>query len=279
MLSYQHEYHAGNPADVLKHVAWALAIEALQRKPGAIRLFDAHAGSGSYDLGSREARRNAEHEAGIARVLAAAAPPADLKPYLDAVIAQNAPGKLQRYPGSPAIARGLLRSTDHLVLMEMHPRALGALRRTVGRERRVHVHERDCFEGLPALLPPPERRGAVLIDPSYEVKDDFVRVAALLQACHARWPAGTYLVWYPFIRDRAAERFPARIAATGIRRIYRFALQVAADTAPGMRGSALLVVNPPFGLPERLAALLPWLWQVLSADRVGHTDAGWLVPE
>jgi len=279
MLSYQHDYHAGNHADVLKHAVLAMVIRALQRKPAPLRVLDAHAGSGLYDLRSREAQRNAEHERGIAPVLAATDPPACLAPYLEQVRACNPGAALRRYPGSPWLARELLRPQDHLALMELHPAALSALRRNLAGDPRVHVHARDCFEGLPALVPPPERRGVALIDPAYEVKDDFVKVAALLAACHQRWPGGVYLLWYPLIRDRAAERFPARIAALGISKIYHVSLQVEAPAFPGLRGSGLCVVNLPFGLDVQLAALLPWLWHVLSPARQGGWQAGWLVPE
>lgn len=279
MLSYQHEYHAGNHADVLKHAVLALVIRALQRKPTPIRVFDAHAGSGAYDLTGREARKNAEHEGGIERVLAAGAPPAELEPYLDAVRAANPGTALRRYPGSPAIARYLLRPIDQLELMELHPRAVSALRRRLGGHRQVHVHQRDCFEGLPALVPPPERRGVALIDPSYEVKEDFGRVLELLENCHVRWPGGTYLLWYPLLRDRVAERFPGKVAASGIRRIFRLELQVEASDFIGLRGSGLLIVNLPYGLEERLEALMPWLWETLAAPRCGEWQADWLVPE
>jgi 23S rRNA (adenine2030-N6)-methyltransferase len=143
----------------------------------------------------------------------------------------------------------------------------------------VHVHKRDCFEGLPALVPPPERRGVALVDPSYEVKDDFARVAELLVACHRRWPGGVYLVWYPLICDRAAERFPGRIAETGIRRIYHVRLQVQADAYAGMRGSGLLVVNLPYGVEGEIASLMPWLWTALAEPGCGEWQANWLVPE
>lgn len=279
MLSYQHEYHAGNHADVLKHAVLALTIRALQKKPAPIRVFDAHAGSGSYDLRSREARRNAEHERGIARVMAAPGAPDALAPYLAAVRACNTGATLRQYPGSPHLARGLLRPADHLVLMDLHPQALGALRRQYAGDGQVHIHARDCFEGLPALLPPPERRGLALVDPSYEVKDDFARVAGLLGTCHRRWPGGVYLLWYPLIRDRAAERFPARIAALGIRKLYHVALEVEGPGFQGMRGSGLCVANLPFGVAEELQALLPWLWDVLAPSRLGGWQAGWLVPE
>jgi 23S rRNA (adenine2030-N6)-methyltransferase len=278
MLSYQHEYHAGNHGDVLKHAALAIVLEALQRKPTPLRVFDSHAGSGVYDLRSREARLNAEHETGISRVLAAGAP-AELRPYLDAVRACNRGPALDRYPGSPWIARHLLRADDHLVLMELHPRSLSALRRTFARDRQVHVHARDAFEGLPALVPPAERRGLALIDPSYEEKDEFVRVADMLAKSHARWPGGTYLVWYPLIRDRYAERFPARVAGLGIRRIWQAVLELSPSGVPGMRGSGLLVVNLPFGLEASFAHTLPWLWETLAPEHRGGWQSGWLVPE
>lgn len=278
MLSYQHEYHAGNHADVLKHAALTLVLQALQRKPGPLRVFDSHAGAGVFDLRSREARRHAEHENGIARVLATGAPP-ELAPYLDLVRACNGGPALARYPGSPWIARQLLRPGDHLVLMELHPRALAKLRTVFGRDRRVHIHERDAFEGLPALLPPPERRGLALIDPAYEQKEDFARVAALLANCHARWAGGVYLVWYPLLRDRHAARFPSRVAALGLRRIYQAVLEIEGPAFERMRGSGLLVVNLPWGLEAEFAKLLPWLWQTLSLERRGGWQAGWLVPE
>lgn len=279
MLSYQHEYHAGNHADVLKHAVLALAIQALQRKPGAIRVLDGNAGSGSYDLRSREARRNAEHEQGIARVLAAPSSPPELAAWLEVVRGLNTGAALKRYPGSPLLARRLLRSSDHLELLELHPRAAAALRREFRGDRQVHIHQRDCFEGLPALLPPPERRGLVLIDPSYEVKEEFSRVADLLQACHRRWPSGVYLLWYPLLRERQAEHFPARIAACGIRRIYRAEIAVRGPAFTGLRGCGVLVVNLPFGMEQQLERLLPWLARTLAQDEGAYAHAHWLVPE
>jgi 23S rRNA (adenine2030-N6)-methyltransferase len=279
MLSYQHEYHAGNHADVLKHVTLTLALQALQRKDSPLRALDGWAGSGLYDLTGREARFNAEHETGIGRLLAAKSTPPALESYLRLVRASNRGERLRYYPGSPRIARGLLRPADHLVLMELHPRAVGALRRNFAADRQVHIHRRDAFEGVPALLPPPERRGLVLVDPSYELKEDFQRVVTVLQASHRRWPRGCYLIWYPLIRDRAAERFAGSVAATTIRRILRIELQVQSNLFTGMRGSGLLIVNPPFGLEKQLRALLPWLWETLAVDGRGGFAAAWLVPE
>lgn len=279
MLSYQHEYHAGNHGDVLKHAVMVLALRALQRKPGAIRVLDAHAGAGSYDLKSREARRHAEHAQGILRLMAVPAPPAEALEYVQLVRRLNTGTAIRRYPGSPRLARELLRPDDQLTLLELHPRSLGALRREFRGDRQVHVHERDCFEGLPALVPPPERRGLVLIDPSYEVKEEFARVVALLQACYRRWPTGVYLLWYPLLRERQAERLISRVAASGLRKIYRAELAVQAPDFNGLRGSGLLIVNPPWGLEEQLTRLMPWLAKVLAPEGGGSTLVHWLVPE
>ena len=282
MLSYQHEFHAGNHADVFKHSVLALALRALQRKDKPLRVLDIHAGSGSYDLRGPEAKKAGEHENGIVRVLAAGNPPAELAPYLASIRAANGggavlpTGPLRRYPGSPAIAHSLLRPADHLELMELHPRSLERLRRQFGREPRVHIHERDAFEGLAALLPPPERRGLVLVDPAYEIKEDFTRVAELLKICHKRFAGGVYLLWYPLIRHPLAERFPAKIRSTGIPDILQAELQVEAPGFAGMRGSGLCIVNPPYGLETELNRLLPWLWQVLKNDDRSGWRTAWL---
>jgi 23S rRNA (adenine2030-N6)-methyltransferase len=280
MLSYQHEYHCGNHADVLKHSILALTIRALQRKDTPLRVIDAHAGSGIYDLGSAEAQRNAEFRSGISRVLAAASPPLELAPYLAAVRAMNPDADtLRRYPGSPQIAHQLLRPQDHLELLELHPQALACLRRSFGHAARVHVHERNSYEGLPGLVPPPERRGLVLIDPSYEVRQELRSVIDTVSAGHARWPGGTWLIWYPLLRDPQTARLPAKLAATGIRKIYRSELQVENDGHMGLRGSGILIINPPYGLDTALGNLVPWLWEHLANDARGGWAAEWLVGE
>ena len=283
MLSYQHEHHFGNHADVLKHATLALCIRALQAKEGPIRVFDSHAGAGRYETTTAKARRTPEFRNGIGRLWPPAEIPAglakELAPYLDVVRALNDGQQLRRYPGSPLIARRLLRQQDQLALLELHPQAANALARLFARDPSTHLHFRDCFEGLPALLPPPERRGLVLIDPSYEVKEEFNRVRDLLIACHRRWKAGTFLIWYPLIRHPASGRFPAKIAASGIRDIYRVELRVEDDGFQGLRGSGVLIVNLPYGLQSRLEKLLPALWRCLSAESRGGFKAEWLVPE
>lgn len=278
MLSYQHDYHAGNHADVLKHSVLALVVRALQRKDAAFRVLDAHAGSGVYDLRSGEARKNAEFEGGIGRVLAAASPPAEIRDYLDAVRALNGPANTHLYPGSPQVARHLLRPQDHLELMELHPAALTRLHRNFGRDSRVHIHDRNAFEGLPALVPPREKRGLVLVDSAYEVKEDFTAVVELLKTCHRRWPTGIYMLWYPLIRHPLAERFTAKVRGTGLPEILQAELRVEVDGFNGMRGSGLCIVNPPFGLDQKLNVLLPWLWATLKNDDRTGWKVEWLTP-
>lgn len=280
MLSYQHEYHCGNHADVLKHSILALTIRALQRKDKPLRIIDAHAGSGIYDLASAEALRNAEYRTGIGRILSAASPPPELQPLLAAIRDLNPEADaLRHYPGSPQIACHLLRPQDHLELMELHPQALARLRRHFGHDARIHIHDRDSYEGLPGVVPPPERRGLVLIDPAYETRREPAAVLNTLTAAHVRWPGGTFLVWYPLLRDPQTARLPAKLAASGIRRIFATRLQVEADGYMGLRGSGLLIVNPPYGLDTAVANLLPWLWEQLANDGRGGWTAEWLVGE
>ncbi len=279
MLSYQHDYHAGNHADVLKHSVLALVIRALQRKDKPLRVLDVHAGSGIYDLRSGEARKNEEFTGGIARVLAAPGPPAETADYLDAVRALNGKsGGLHLYPGSPQVARHLLRPGDHLELLELHPAALARLHRNFGRDARVHIHDRNAFEGLPALVPPKEKRGVVLVDPAYEVKEEFTAVVELLKTCHRRWTSGVYLLWYPLIRHPLAERFTAKVRATAIPGIAHAELRVEAEGFHGMRGSGVCIVNAPFGLEQKLNALLPWLWATLRNDDRSGWKVEWLTP-
>jgi 23S rRNA (adenine2030-N6)-methyltransferase len=285
MLSYQHDYHAGNHADVLKHSVLALVIRALQRKDTPLRVLDAHAGSGVYDLRSHEARKNAEFAGGIERLLAARNVPLEVDDYLAAVRALNGVtgqppagrgADLHLYPGSPQVARHLLRAADHLELLELHPGALARLHRNFGRDHRVHIHGRDAFEGLPALVPPAERRGVVLVDSAYEVKEDFTGVVDLLKTCYRRWAGGVYLLWYPLIRHPLAERFTAKVRATGIPKILLAELQVETEGFDGLRGSGLCIVNPPYGLDQKLNTLLPWLWQTLKNDERSAWRVEWL---
>src|SRR5690606_4704543 len=263
MLSYQHEYHAGNHADVVKHAVLALLIDALQRKPKPMRVIDSHAGAGFYDLTSLEAQRNREFANGIARILDARPVPPELSRYVGAVEALNGGDVLLRYPGSPQLARMLLRDNDRLELFELHPQACASLKAVFDGDRRVHLHRRDAFEGVPAVVPPPERRGLVLIDPAYEKREEFNQVLDLLPALLERWANGVYAGWYPLLRRPEARAYVRQLRALDMPRMFQVELQVAAAGSFGLCGSGLVIANLPYGVDAQLKTLLPWLHQRL----------------
>jgi 23S rRNA (adenine2030-N6)-methyltransferase len=252
-----------------------LLIQALMRKPAAFRVIDSHAGSGAYDLGSPLAQHGREFETGVARVRSARSPPPCARRYLDLLDEVNPPGALLRYPGSPELAARLLRDQDHLELFELHPQAAAALRRRYARNTRIHVHRRDGFEGLVAVVPPKERRGLVLIDPAYEDKNDFGRVADLVDACRKRWASGVYMVWYPLIQHAGADRLIEALRELTIPRTLRVELELLPNT-DGLRGSGLVIANLPFQVDKDLRELIPWLGRVLAQSAAGTHSIHWL---
>jgi 23S rRNA (adenine2030-N6)-methyltransferase len=275
VLSYQHDYHAGNHADVLKHSVLAILIRALQRKPAPIRIIDSHAGSGLYDLEGALAQHGREFEHGAARALAAPRPPPSLAPYLEVLRALNPDGALRSYPGSPQLSLSLLREHDQLELFELHPQAAAALHTRFRRHRQVHIHRRDGFEGLVAVLPPKERRGIALIDPSYEHKHEFTRAADVLARAYARWAGGVFAVWYPLIRHAGSTRLIANLGNLELPRVFLVELEVTPDAA-GLRGSGLVIVNLPYQTDRELGELLPWLRESLGREGGGAWRAEWL---
>jgi 23S rRNA (adenine2030-N6)-methyltransferase len=275
LLSYQHDYHAGNHADVLKHSVLALLIRALQRKPTPLRIIDSHAGSGIYDLGRELAERHREFETGAQLIMQARDPPTCLRPYLDVLRSVNPDGILRRYPGSPELAARLLRATDHLELFELHPQAVAALRKHYSRNSQAHIHRRDGFEGLAAAVPPKERRGIALIDPAYEDKDDFDRAAKVVGVAHKRWANGVFMIWYPLIRHAGPDRLIEALRKLSIPRKLRVELEVAPNSE-GLRGSGLVVGNLPFQVETELRQLVPWLGRVLAQSADATHSVRWL---
>ena len=279
MLSYRHGFHAGNAGDVLKHAALAAALSLLTRKDKPLCYLESHAGAGRYDLADARARKTSEHRAGIGRLWDRDDPPAVLEPYLRAVHAENPDGVLRRYPGSPAVAAALLRPDDRLVLMELNASDGETLRAAFRDDRRVAVHRRDGYEGLLALVPPRERRGLTLLDPSYEVESDYADVVTTVAAAHARWPGGCYAIWYPLLERPLSRRLERALVGTGLRRILCSELRLDARDGPGMKGAGMLWVGPPWTLDAALAELLPWLARTLAADGAGVHRLEWLVGE
>lgn len=266
-MNYRHAYHAGNFCDVLKHAVLALALKRLTEKDKPISVLDTHAGIGLYDLAAFEAEKTLEYQDGIMRVRDNPHPA--LAPYLGVVAALN-PGVLRVYPGSPEIARALTRPEDRLVLIEKHPVDCARLRLQV-RDRRVRIYEEDGYGALKGRLPPVPRRGLVLIDPPFEVEDEFERLARGLTQGYRRFATGVFLAWYPIKQRGAVDRFLAELVQSGIRRLSAIELELRPDGGPEtLNGCGLVAVNLPFGLPETLNDLLPWL-----ARRLGGPAARW----
>jgi 23S rRNA (adenine2030-N6)-methyltransferase len=279
VLAYRHLFHAGNFADVFKHALLARMLLALQRKDKPFCYLDTHAGIGRYDLQHAWAQKLAEHRDGIARVLGSNGP-ALLSPYLDAVRAENRKGDLRFYPGSPRIARRFLRPGDRMELIELNREDCAMLERLFEGDAQVHVHCMDGYQALKAFLPPRERRGLVLVDSSFDRSREFDRLVEALQAAHKRWATGIFALWYPLMEVNAVRRFERQIEHSGIRKILKCELSVLPESwNEGLRGSAMLVVNPPFGLDEEARPLLQWLWGALSQAQTGGWRVEWLVPE
>lgn len=245
MLSYQHAYHAGGPADLHKHIVLAELLARLTAKPRAISYLETHAGRGIYDLAAPEAEKTGEAAQGIARI----APDPDT-PFGQAIAAARARFGTTAYPGSPAVARALLRPQDRMVLLELHPAEHAALRAALSGQR-VAVHRRDGFEGALALAPMTPRRGLVLIDPSYEVKSEYAAVAGFVRRLLAKWPEAAVLIWYPLL---PAGRHGDLVA--GLRSLPVRIDEVAFSPPPprGMTGSGLALVNGPHGGEASFAA-------------------------
>jgi len=278
-MNYRHAYHAGNFADVHKHAILALIIEHLKRKDAPFLYADTHAGIGFYDLASVQAEKTGEWKDGIARVQAEPNPPAELAPYLEAVSKLNSGGALARYPGSPAVVSALARPDDRLALCELHPEDAETLRRRFVTDKRVGVHHMDGYTALKALLPPPERRGLVLIDPPFEVRDEFERMRRGLAQAIKRWPTGLYALWYPIKARGPIDRFHADLQMLGLPKTLVAEIMIRpGDDEQVLNGCGLVLINPPWKLDEALASLLPWLARVLAPQQGWHR-LDWLVEE
>jgi 23S rRNA (adenine2030-N6)-methyltransferase len=278
-MNYRHAFHAGGFADVIKHIVLVRILIYLQEKPAAFRVIDTHAGAGLYDLTSEEARRGGEWLTGIARVMQARFSEAGLallKPYLDIVRAFNTGPELAAYPGSPLFARALLRPQDRLTACEIEPGARTQLIDALRRDAQARVVDLDGWKALPAFVPPKERRGLVLIDPPFEAKDEFERTAEGFAKAFAKWPSGTYLLWYPAKSRRAADELADRIArALGSARPAAEGLRLEFSVAPQAAGSALastglLIVNPPWTLASELKTILTELTKPLGQGGAGR---------
>jgi 23S rRNA (adenine2030-N6)-methyltransferase len=280
MLSYRHAFHAGNHADVLKHTVLIQLLRYLNQKETPYTYVDTHAGAGMYALDSSEAVKNAEFDSGIGRLWQRKDLPALLADYVDLVKSLNADGRMRYYPGSPYCAEKVMREQDRLRLFELHPRdaailhenfqRLESARQGAGaRGKRVMIGKADGFEGLKALLPPPSRRGLVLIDPPYEVKEDYRRVKDTLEDALKRFATGVYAVWYPVLQRLESRRLPEQLKRLPAQAWLNVTLSNR-DATPdgfGLHSSGMFILNPPWTLEPMLRDLLPFLVGALGQDR------------
>jgi len=290
VLAYRHLFHAGNFADVFKHAILVQLLVALAEKEKPFCFLDTHAGTGRYDLRHPWAEKAREYANGIDKLWELTKTelpktdlpetPAALAPYLAAVRAENPDGRLRFYPGSPRIARGLIRAGDRMVLTELNKRDCAELDALFSGDRQVLVRGMDGYQALKAYLPPKERRGLVLLDSSFDRAGEFARIVeALTDACR-RWATGMYAIWYPLMEPAAMRRFERDLVRTGIRKLLQLEITVAPESwTATMRGCGMLIVNPPWKLNATARPLLAWLASALAQPADGGSSVRWLVPE
>jgi 23S rRNA (adenine2030-N6)-methyltransferase len=279
-MNYRHAYHAGNFADVVKHIILTRIVLYLQRKDQAFRVIDTHAGIGRYDLHGVEAGKTNEWQSGVGRLLDAKADAkvAELiQPYLDIVRAENADGTMRHYPGSPLIVRHLLRRQDRLSALELHPRDAQLLADVFEGDIQVRVTKLDGWLALGAHLPPKEKRGLVLVDPPFEVAGEFERLVDGLVRAHKRFSGGTFALWYPVKDRQEVRRFVTALQETGLPKILRAELMIRDPSPePKLDGTGMIIVNPPYTLDDELRTILPALSKILSDGKNSGFTLDWI---
>jgi 23S rRNA (adenine2030-N6)-methyltransferase len=280
-VNYQHEFHAGNFADVFKHAVLCRILHYLRGKPAAFRVIDTHAGAGLYELTGAKATRGGEWQGGIGKLMAAEMPSAVaalLSPYLEVIRAVNERDRLRVYPGSPALARAWLRPQDRLIACELEPKAAVSLRRNLRGDTRIKTLNVDGWTALNAYVPPKERRGVVLVDPPFEEANDFPRLASGLAAAHRKWATGIYTLWYPIKGRREPDALAKRLRQ--LPKALRAEVLVAPLSDPTrLNGAGIIIVNPPWTLESELSALLPALSGILGREGKGGFRLDWLAGE
>ena len=268
MLAYRHAFHAGNHADVLKHITLMLVLRYMNLKDKSYRLIDTHAGAGGYSLEGQYAQKKGEYLQGVARLWERdpAELPEAVADYMALVREFNPEGQLEQYPGSPAFAKMLLRAQDQLRLYELHPTDHRILEAFLGSVKGAEVKDTNGFDGLKSQVPPSSRRAVVLMDPSYEGHGDYSKVIASLREAIARFPEGVYMVWYPQVSKLEAAQLPRRLEGLAPKGWLhaRLTVQQPDSQGFGLAGSGMFILNPPYTLHDQLLAVLPYLTEVLG---------------
>ncbi|WP_319381523.1 23S rRNA (adenine(2030)-N(6))-methyltransferase RlmJ [Thiomicrorhabdus sp.] len=265
MLSYLHSFHAGNFADVLKHLISSQILHYLTQKPKPLFYLDTHSGSGGFQLLGDEAQKNREFLNGIGKLWEVKSPlPAAVQDYVSLIQTFNTEGELKLYPGSPWFAQTLLREQDRANLFELHPREYQNCQTNFGKDRRFTVFNKDGFHACISQLPPKEKRGYILMDPPYEVKGDYDTAVNTLIKAHKKFATGTYALWYPVVERSRIDRMEKLFKDSGIRNIQLFELGIARDNEKGMTSSGMIVINPPWTLQQNMQETLPFLASCLA---------------
>lgn len=282
-MNYRHAFHAGNFADVIKHIILTRIICYMQKKEKGFRVLDTHAGTGLYDLTSEEAQRSPEWKAGIQALMNADRSKKLnelIKPYLDVIESLNTSGTLKLYPGSPLLSRKLMREQDRLTATELHPRDAIKLKSHFKDDHQVKAIELDGWQALVAHMPPKEKRGLVLVDPPFEKPDEFTRMGSGLFRAHKRFSTGTYALWYPIKDVAEKEVFATQLYNTGIKKVLRAEFNIHQPTfPPSLHGTGMIVVNPPYTLAQELNFIFNELMPILAPDGKGSFEVDWIYNE
>lgn len=279
MLSYQHGYHAGNFADVLKHSVSIQILNYLTQKPKPLFYLDTHAGCGAFQLTGNQAQKNKEYETGIGQLWQTSTRQLPLiSDYLQCIKAFNPTSTLSHYPGSPWFAQQILRQQDRLALYELHPKEYQLLKHNMGTDARIKTFQENGFQACLSQLPPREKRGYILMDPPYEVKQDYQTVVKAIKKAHRKFAQGTYALWYPVVDRFRIDQLEKAFIESGINNIQLFELGIDKDSAKGMTASGMIIINPPWTLFKTMQADLPSLTQQLAPSK-GHYRIEQLIAE
>ena len=281
-MNYRHAFHAGNFADVHKHVALLALLERLKRKPAALFFLDTHAGRGRYDLQSTDAARSNESRGGIGRLQGTNATAADIRNYMLAagLSTEKTDRPMREYPGSPILALDALRAGDRAVFVEQQPLEARALEQALSRRRGISIVCGDGYAALKTYLPPRENRGLILIDPPYESDREFAEVERALNLGLQRWPNGVFVAWYPIKAGRDSQRLHAALQKSGLRKLLLLELNVRpADSPVALNGSGLIIANPPWQFDTEMQVATAELHRMLSPEGSGGIRVEWLVGE
>lgn len=273
MLSYRHAFHAGNFADVLKHSVLTLVLEYITRKEKGFYYIDSHSGAGMYQLADEYAQKTGEYKDGIAKLIEQQDLPEALEPYIDLVKDLNREeAELSLYPGSPGIARQFTRRQDSAHLFELHPTDIEHLKEYSQRWNKSHVKQSDGYQGVLGLVPPPNRRSVVLIDPPYELKEDYLKAVRTIVNAYKKFATGTYILWYPVVKRELVEQMQSAFTKSDVRNVVQVEYCQKADTIEyGMTGTGLFIVNPPWQLSQQLEEILPYLKAKLGDNETSYT--------